>query len=331
MSDRINNETPEKLPVIRPERKHALLLVLIAIVGLFAASLLVGLILPQSASPLHQLLAMDVLYYLPFMALPVALVMRKRGSLGALRPNPIAPGDVFLIIPLALMGVLVVNYIITLWAIPLQKLGLDVYAAESIPTAHSTRELVLSVLAAAVFPGVCEEFLFRGAVLPAYERFGTKRAVLITAALFTILHGSLAGLPSQFLLGVIMGTVVVLTDSIYAGLIYHTVHNAALLIWQFMLDASVRGVDTSETQDILSSLGGANGVAVLIFGIAQLGIWMGLILMIMRRRARSRGLEIQPPQKQKMHGSERALLALIVLIALLLYLVEIYAMAGGLK
>ena len=60
MSDRVNNETPEKLPVIRPERKHALLLVLIAIVGLFAASLLVGLFLPQSASPLHQLLAMDV-------------------------------------------------------------------------------------------------------------------------------------------------------------------------------------------------------------------------------------------------------------------------------
>ena len=126
MSDRPNNEAPEKLPVVRPERKHALLLVLIAVVGLLAASLLVGLILPRSASRLHQLLAMDVFYYLPFMVLPVALVMRKRGSLGALRPNPIAPGDVFLIIPLALLGVLAVNYIITLWAIPLQKLGLDV-------------------------------------------------------------------------------------------------------------------------------------------------------------------------------------------------------------
>ena len=325
------NEAPEKLPVVRPERKHALLLVLIALVGLLAASLLVGLILPQSASPLNQLLAMDVFYYLPFMVLPVVLVMRKRGSLGALRPNPIALGDVILIIPLALLGVLAVNYIITLWAIPLQKLGLDVYAAESIPTARNTRELVLSVLAAAVFPGVCEEFLFRGAVLPAYERFGTRRAVFIAAALFTILHGSLAGLPSQFLLGVIMGTVVVLTDSIYAGLIYHTVHNAALLIWQFLLEAGAYGVDASETQDILASLGGASGVVVLLFGIAQLGIWMGLILMVMRRRARRRALEIQPPQKQKMRGSERALLAVIIMISLLLYLVEILAMAGGLK
>ena len=330
MSDRPNNEAPEKLPIVRPERKHALLLVLIAVVGLLAASLLVGLILPRSASRLHQLLAMDVFYYLPFMVLPVALVMRKRGSLGALRPNPIAPGDVFLIIPLALLGVLAVNYIITLWAIPLQKLGLDVYAAESIPAAQSTRDLVLSVLAAAVFPGVCEELLFRGAVLPAFERGGTKRAVFIAAALFTILHGSLAGLPSQFLLGVIMGTVVVLTDSIYAGLIYHTVHNAALLIWQFLLDTRVRGVEPAP-DDILTSLGGANGVAVLLFGIAQLGIWMGLILMVMRRRARSRGLEIQPPQKQKLRGSERALLAVIVMVALLLYLVEILAMAGGIQ
>lgn len=321
---------PEARPVIRPERKHALLLVLIALAGLFVASMLTNAVLPENMNVQLQLLLSNLLYYGLFLALPIALVMRRRGSLEAMRPNPIAPGDVFLIIPLAILGVLLVSYLITLWAIPLQKIGLDIYAVSTVPAAQNTRELALSILSVAVLPGVCEELLFRGAVLPVYEECGTKRAVFITAALFTLLHGSVSGLPSQFLLGLIMGAVVVMTDSIYAGIIYHTVHNAVLMIWQYVQENMVRGAAEAAEGDILASIGGATGIAVLLFSIAQLALWMGLILMVMRRRARRRGLQIQPPERRGISRGEALLLAGVIVLAGILYLLDMLVMAGGL-
>jgi membrane protease YdiL (CAAX protease family) len=59
---------------------------------------------------------------------------------------------------------------------------------------HGADDAVLSVLAIAIAPGVCEELLFRGLVLPALlARWGTNAAVAGSALLFGAIHLDYSG------------------------------------------------------------------------------------------------------------------------------------------
>lgn len=59
---------------------------------------------------------------------------------------------------------------------------------------HGTADAVLSVLAIAIAPGVCEELLFRGHVLPSLlARWGTAPAVAGSALLFGAIHLDYSG------------------------------------------------------------------------------------------------------------------------------------------
>ena len=155
----------------RPTRRNALVLYLLSGVGLYAASLLLGAFSGalQGADANLVALAYNLFYYLCFLALPIALSVKRRPEiLPALRPNPISLPSVLLIVAMALLGVFLVNDITLIWSIPFQKLGFDVTAGGI--TAPSDRTgLMLCVLYAAVLPGVCEEFLFRGMLLSAFE------------------------------------------------------------------------------------------------------------------------------------------------------------------
>ena len=81
------------------------------------------------------------------------------------------------------------------------------------------------VLIIAVSPGVCEEFIFRGAVLPSAEQHGMVPALLFSSLLFALMHMSLLSLFSTFVLGLMFGLVVIKTGSIYGGMLFHTLNN----------------------------------------------------------------------------------------------------------
>ncbi len=306
-------------PAQRPTRKNALLLFLLAGVGLFAASMLslaLGGALRGVDGNLINLIY-NLFYYLCFAALPIALSVRRRpGMLAALRPNPISPLSALLVVLMALMGVFLMSYITLLWSIPLQKLGLNVDAGGLVVPGDAAG-LMLCVLYTAALPGVCEEFLFRGAILSAFEGEGTRRAMVVSSLLFMLLHGSPVGAPAEFLLGMIMAALVIYTDSIYAGLIYHTVHNAASVLLQFVNNRAA--VEAAEQADYLTSIGGAPGVVALLIDILFIGSMVWMTLCILRMRARVQGLKPQPDARVRLAKGERGLLVAGVAVAALLY------------
>lgn len=299
-----------------PRRKSALLLWLVAAVGLYLASLIWAplRLLFAGANVQLQSLAYNLIYYLPFLALPLILrACRYPEARADLRANPLSPLRAAGIALLALLGVFFFSNLLVLWAIPLQELGFDVNAS-AFPTPQNTRELALCVITVAVIPAICEETLFRGALLPALEPEGTRRAVCLCALLFAMLHGSLTGLPSQFLLGAIMAMLVIDCDSIYAGLTYHTVHNAALIILQYLQ----RGAEPQNAR-LLDAIGGASGVVSLLISCLMNGAVMLMILKAFRRGARLRGVETFPRTRKKLTRGEVALVAAGVVLALALY------------
>ncbi|MGL5614407.1 CPBP family glutamic-type intramembrane protease [Cetobacterium sp.] len=84
-----------------------------------------------------------------------------------------------------------------------------------------------SLFFTSIFPGVCEEILFRGAILTFSEKLTKKKMPLIifNALLFAIFHQNIQQLFYTFILGLIFTAVVIFTNSIFSGIYIHIFFN----------------------------------------------------------------------------------------------------------
>ena len=272
-----------------PGEFRASCLYLLAGIGLWAVGLAVQLL----SAPLSRMntfalmLLVSVACYFPFVLFPTIAAVWNTPD--ALRLNPLPVGNALRVCVLALLTVLVAQDGINLWAAILQRMGLNVFAVGT-PTPTTRSELYLCLTSAAILAPICEELLFRGAMLSAWEARGGRRAVWITAILFALLHGSTEGFPAQLLAGVLLALVVLYTDSLYAGLIFHTVYNAGVTLLSYY--ASAQPVDAAQQAlirtDAFAALGGAAGVASILIDLAIFG---GIIWILMRQMRRSAELK----------------------------------------
>ena len=278
----------------RPSLFGASALYLLASAGLW----LVGLILAPQMPALfpglstEQLnLLINLCYYLPFLFFPVALWATRRN--GALRLNPLPLRLMLMSVLAALICVVLIYDLSVFWMILCQKLGLNVFTDSYIRPAN-TAELMRSIIAGAVIAPVCEELLFRGAMLSAWESGGTRRAIGVTAMLFAILHGSVVGLPGELIAGLILGALVIWTDSLYAGMAFHTVYNAAVMMLDYMSSAPEAAESAAEVSlmqtDLAAYFGGAE-LAMLAVEILVLGLMLTFILRIFHMHAYVREIQ----------------------------------------
>jgi membrane protease YdiL (CAAX protease family) len=261
----------------------------------------------------------NALYYIPFTVLPVGLYMLRRPGLEAgmrLNAPPLLPT-----LSAALMGVLsvyVASLISAAWGAGLDALGLR--GMGGVPMPGNERELIASVLSLAAVPAVCEELLFRGFVLSAWESRGTWFAIGVTGSLFALLHGNLYGIPAYLLVGAIAGFMAYALDSVYAAMVYHTVYNTACLVIPYL--ASNR-----EAADVTIDAAAIFSLAVQTAMIASM---MAMLLAILRTRAQREGIEPIPRIRRPLEGRERAMLlaAVLVMVASMVILL-ILSTRGG--
>lgn len=103
---------------------------------------------------------------------------------------------------------------------------------EALIANYSGWRFPLGILSLGVVTGFCEEILFRGFVIRGFENsFKSKfLAILLSSLLFTVVHLSLMGSFSIFILAMIMGFLVVKTDSIYTSMGCHAAYNSVVLV-----------------------------------------------------------------------------------------------------
>lgn len=202
--------------------------------------------------------AMQILMYIGAMLLPVVVYMLSRPStLDSFRLNPVSIGRGVTSVCAAGFGFLAANCLTVVWMLFLEAIGGNPTAASDVYSGN----LMLDMLLIAILPGVCEELLFRGLIMGAYERWGTWRAIWISALMFTGLHGSVAGIPAQLTLGLALGYVTASTGSVYAAMMLHTAYNAiTLLVGYSALE------ETAATTAPLLEQVGMMGLAVGIVG-----------------------------------------------------------------
>ena len=288
--DRIEN-TP------RPTLFAASGFVWLAALGLWLSELAVMLL--RGLFPMGEALE-GALYYLPFVLLPVALYMGRRTGLAdgmRLKPLPFAP--TLLVAMLAIFSVTAASVLTAAWGLGLDALGLHQMDGYAVP--QGQQALALSILTQAVMPAVCEELLFRGFVLSAWESRGTRYAIGVSAALFALLHGNLYGLPAYLLVGAIAGFVTFALDSVYAGMVYHTVYNAACLVVSWLVASAGEAAETATAT-------GTFPVISLVLETAMVYLMMAMLLVMLRLRAQRHGIQPIPRVRRPLETRDKVML-----------------------
>jgi len=293
-------------------------LIWLAAIGLWVSEL-AACLLPQT----HGALAMvNMAYYLCFVALPIALYMRRRPGLSdAMRLNPPPLGQTLVVILLAVLSVYAASAITAAWDWLLNALGLHGFAGTPLP--ETQRELLASIITLAAIPAVCEEMLFRGMGIAAWETRGTWYAIGMTSALFALMHGNLYGLPAYLLVGATAGFVTFALNSVYAGIVYHTVYNTFCLVVPWLVAS---GGDSGAE----SAVDAAFILSVALETLTMLGM-MAILLASLRLLARRSGNEPIPRIRRPLDGREKLTLigATGTMLATIIIVLAMNAGAAG--
>lgn len=85
---------------------------------------------------------------------------------------------------------------------------------------------LVNILITAVLPGICEETAHRGLLLKGLSGFGEKKALIISALLFGLMHMNIDQFFYATLIGLLVGYLALICDSIYPAMIVHFMNNA---------------------------------------------------------------------------------------------------------
>ncbi len=266
------------------------------------------------------------LYYILFVALPVMLYARRDPKIAShLRIEPLKGRVAALSVLTAAVAVLFINCVSQLWFILVQCMGGTIPASGvAVPT--TVRGLASAVILSAVLPGICEELLFRGLMLSAWEERGSLRAVTTVSLLFTLLHGNLLGIPSEFICGVLLACIVISSGSLFAGMVFHTVFNSTLLIASYW----ARAVET----DAEAAYTGALSLLPFLLG----ALLFGSILMFLMRRFRALRLRdgrktfgVPPCPERPVRMSELVVQISGIIVASVWYVIDLFRISGFLQ
>lgn len=152
------------------------------------------------------------------------------------------------------------------------------------------------LIAIGIFGPIGEEFLFRGAVLNSlleWEKIKGKpwRAILLSAALFSLAHINPAQLPIAFTLGLLLGWLRCKTRSLMPGILIHCLNNSLICIVTILIvkQAGDEAINASETTSLPSASG------YLVAGIALI-LLAASIYFIIRTVNKHYPLPVPEPQ-----------------------------------
>ncbi len=222
-----------------------------------------------------------------------------------------SPGwSALLIVPLSLLVYLTISYATGVWIAVLQLIGaksISSPAEQLVP--DSASGLVLSLFVTGILPGVCEEWLFRGGILPGLEG-GRQRfrgaAFLLCSISFSLMHGSLAALPGHVLLGLFLTWLCIESRSIFVPVIAHAANNSFAILLSFgmqrllpyMNDQALGALSSGDMFPAPALQMLSFCVLVALFGGLSAGLYF------LWRHLRRRELAVRPPRP----GSQTLLL-----------------------
>jgi len=105
---------------------------------------------------------------------------------------------------------------------------------------HSVGDLLTNLLIMALLPAIAEELFFRGSFQKALLRLSNKPwlAILVSASVFALLHGTFLKIIPIFTLGILMGIIYHVTRNLWYTIILHFINNGFAVLAVYYADKS---------------------------------------------------------------------------------------------
>ena len=141
---------------------------------------------------------------------------------------------------------------------------------EMLTSRRSAWDLISNLLVLAVLTGICEEFLFQGALQPLMMKWvkNPHVGILITAFIFSVLHFQFYGFIPRFALGIYLGYLFYWSRSLWLPILAHILHNALSILVDYTLQG--RGIDTDNLQ--FTDIHGSIPVVISCALVSAMGI-----------------------------------------------------------
>lgn len=124
----------------------------------------------------------------------------------------------------------------------LSMLFVENVASSSI-SAMVDRGFLVSLFAIAIVPAIVEEFLFRGIVYRGYRQARPIRGILYSAFLFGALHMNFNQFCYAFFMGIAMGVLAEVTDSLVPSMVVHCLFNGQTVCLMYLLKFLMKVMD----------------------------------------------------------------------------------------
>lgn len=116
-----------------------------------------------------------------------------------------------------LLGVVISQYLMSF---------LPIHVTNPVEELVSNIDFLPLALTTVVLAPVCEELICRKLIIDRARLYGEKRAILISAVVFSLFHGNLSQIPYALAVGLVLGYVYVRTGKIHYTMILHCLVNA---------------------------------------------------------------------------------------------------------
>lgn len=188
-----------------------------------------------------------------------------------------------LLILISFGGCMLANYVCIILSTFYSSFGLSPTSAPG-PEVQSVWDLLARFVSTAIVPALIEELALRGAVMTPLRKYGNGFAIVFSAFVFGIFHGDLDQIPFAFICGLFMGYAVVMTESLWTGVIIHAMNNSISCIQEaIMYYTKLQYDDVEKATEAADSAGGS--FFLLLSAIAIVAGVIALIVYLKKYKA----------------------------------------------
>lgn len=169
-------------------------------------------------------------------------------------------------IAIGFLALILFNYLSGALTLYLGRHGITFDSAPDFGVPKNASGYLFLLLADVLVPALAEEYVCRGVILQSLRKYGDAAAILFSALIFALMHGNMSQAPFAFFLGIVIGRMVILTESLWTGIAIHVVNNLYAVV-MLILSQTVSTVALTAVMIIVDTL-------VIIAGLICL-VWLG--------------------------------------------------------
>ncbi len=171
--------------------------------------------------------------------------------------------------------------------------------------------LFLNILLLGIIPPICEEVLFRGLIFNGLRKSHSDVfAVVFSALLFALMHGSLEQLVFPFIMGMVFAIIVLRTGSIVPSILVHMFNNVFAIVFSYVYNMTGFAVGFA-----ISPL-----TIVLSIAIAVIAVMLLFIIdKFYYKHKNHESMEI----KEKDYNSSNIFMIVAIIVSILIFIVNL--------